>query len=134
MTNPLAKHWRLIALALGIVLLLWVFYMWRTFVLPFAIGLVLAYLLMPLVNWLEGILPPRRKWAGFKRVISVLVAFILLICIVGGFLYVVVTAVIDAVQVLVESAPYFLTESLAQVQGRFREMVLAVDPHLSLPF
>jgi predicted PurR-regulated permease PerM len=123
LTNPLAKHWRLIALALGIVLLLWVFYMWRTFVLPFAIGLVLAYLLMPLVNWLEGILPPRRKWAGFKRVISVLVAFLLLICIVGGFLYVVVTAVIDAVQVLVESAPYFLTESLAQVQGWFEGII-----------
>jgi len=130
LTNPLVKHWRLIALALGIVLLLWVLYMWRTFVLPFAIGLVLAYLLMPLVTWLEGILLPRRKWAGFKRVISVLVAFLLLICIVGGFLYIVVTAVIDASLLLVESAPYFFTQSIAQVQDWFEGIIASLPAEI----
>ncbi len=123
MTNPLARHWRLIVLALGIVLFIWVLYLWRTFVLPFAIGLVLAYLLMPLVNWLEGALPPRNKWPGFKRVISVLVAFILLIALIGGFLYIVITAVIDAAQLLVESAPYFFTQSIAQVQDWFEGII-----------
>ena len=120
MTNTLIKHWRLVSLGLGIIIVLWVLYLFRTVALPFAIGLVLAYLLMPAVIWLESKLPPRRKWSSFKRVFSVLVAFILLICLVGGFAYFVVTAVIDASVVLMESAPYFIGKSLLQIQLWFQ--------------
>ena len=116
MTNALVKHWRLVALVLGIIIFIWVLYLFRTFVLPFTIGLVLAYLLKPLVTWLEGKLPPRKKWSGVKRVFSVIVAFILLIAIIGGFTYVVVTAVVDASIKLVESAPYFIGQSILRVQ------------------
>jgi len=116
LTNTLIKHWRLVSLVLGIIIVLWVLYLLRTVVLPFAVGLVLAYLLMPAVSWLEKKLPPRRKWPSFKRVFSVLVAFILLICIVGGFAYFIVTAVIDASVILLESAPYFIGQSLLQIQ------------------
>jgi len=101
---------------LGIIIVLWVLYLLRTVVLPFAVGLILAYLLMPAVSWLERKLPPRGKWPSFKRVFSVLVAFILLICIVGGFAYFIVTAVIDASVILLESAPYFIGKSLYQIQ------------------
>ena len=93
MKNILIKNWRLIAIILGIILFIWVLYLLKTFILPFAVGLVLAYLFMPLVSWLSRKLPPRDKWPGVKRVFSVIIAFILLICIVGGFAYIVVTAV-----------------------------------------
>lgn len=116
MTNTFTKHWRLIALGLGIIIVLWVLYLLRTVVLPFATGVVLAYLLMPAVSWLERKLPPQGKWSSFKRVFSVLLAFILLICIVGGFAYFIVTAVIDASVVLMENAPYFIGKSVNQVQ------------------
>ena len=116
MTNTFIKHWRLIALGLGIIIVLWVLYFLRTVVLPFATGLVLAYLLMPAVSWLERKLPPQGKWLNFKRVFSVLLAFILLICIIGGFAYFIVTAVIDASVTLLENAPYFIGKSLHQVQ------------------
>ena len=116
MTNVLIKHWRLVALILGIIIVLWVLYWLRTVVLPFATGLVLAYLFMPMVSWLEVQLPPREKWWCFKRVIAVLVAFILLICLIGGFAYFVVTAVVDALTRLLESAPDLLTRSLYQLR------------------
>ena len=76
---------------LGIIIVLWVLYLLRTFVLPFAVGLILSYLLMPVVSWLEGKLPPEGKWPGAKRVLSVVVAFILLIVIISGFGYFIVT-------------------------------------------
>ncbi|MBN1176492.1 MAG: AI-2E family transporter [Dehalococcoidales bacterium] len=116
MTNVFVKHWRLVALALGIILFIWVLYLLRTFVLPFAIGLVLAYLMMPLVGWMERHIPPRNKWPGFRRVFSVIVAFILLLAIIGGFVYVIVSAVMDASVKLVESAPYFIGQSVIRVQ------------------
>jgi len=116
LTNALVKHWRLVALVLGIIVFIWVLYLFRTFILPFAVGLVLAYLMLPLVSWLERSLPPRSKWPGVKRVLSVVIAFILLLAIIGGFVYVIVTAVIDASVKLVESAPYFIGQSVIRVQ------------------
>ena len=126
MTNIFFKYWRLAGIALGIVLFLWIIYSLRTVLLPFATGLILAYLLMPLVHWLEKKLPPRHKWPGFRRVISVLIAFILLICILGGFAYIIVTAVIDASVQLVESAPYFIGQSLLRVQEWFEGVIASL--------
>jgi predicted PurR-regulated permease PerM len=119
LTNVFIKHWRLVALVLGIIIFIWVVYLLRTFLLPFAIGLVLAYLFMPLVTWLETWLPPRRRWPSFKRIVSVLIVFLLLLCIVGGFLYVLVSTVIDASMRLVEGAPYIFGRSLSLVQDWF---------------
>ncbi|HJX11958.1 MAG TPA: AI-2E family transporter [Dehalococcoidales bacterium] len=123
MKNILVRNWRLVGLGLGIVIIIWVLYLWRTFFLPFAIGLVLAYLLMPVVSWLERKLPPRRKWPGFRRVVSVLISFMLLIALLGGFTYIIVTAVIDASLVLVQGAPYFIGQSILRVQLWFEGLV-----------
>ena len=39
--NKFIKHWRLVSLVLGIIVVLWVLYLLRTVVLPFAVGLYL---------------------------------------------------------------------------------------------
>jgi predicted PurR-regulated permease PerM len=116
MVNTLGKHWRLIVLVLGIVLFLWVLYLLRTVLFPFAIGLVLAYLLLPVVRWMESKLPPREKWPQFKRVFSIVLVFILLAAIIAIFFYFVATAVVEASMTLLESAPYFIGRSLVEVQ------------------
>lgn len=123
MTNTFIKHWRLVFLGLSIIVALWVLYLLRTVILPFATGLVLAYLLMPAVSWLEKKLPPQGKWLSAKRVFSVLVAFVLLICIIGGFAYFIVTAVIDASVTLLESAPSLIGRGLYQVQAWFEGII-----------
>jgi predicted PurR-regulated permease PerM len=116
LVNALVKHWRLVALVLGIILFLWILYLLRIVVLPFAVGLVLAYLMMPMIWWLEKKLPPRHKWPGFRRIIAVLITFLLLIAILGAFGYVVVTAVIDATVRLIENAPAIIANSIYRVQ------------------
>jgi predicted PurR-regulated permease PerM len=123
LTNTLIKHWRLVALGLGIIILLWVLYLLRTVILPFATGLVLAYLMMPAVSWMERKLPPPGKWHNVKRIFSVIIAFILLICIIGGFAYFIVTAVIDASATLLENAPYLIGRGVYQVQLWFEGFV-----------
>lgn len=120
MANSIVRHWRLAALVLGIIALIWVLYLIRLFVLPFAVGLVLAYLLMPLVAWLEGKLPPRDRWPAFRRVVAILISFLLVVAIVGGFIYIVVSAVINASLILVNSAPYFIGESITRIQDWFQ--------------
>jgi predicted PurR-regulated permease PerM len=122
LANLFVRHWRLLALAVFVALFIWVIYLMRLFVLPFATGLVLAYLLLPLVNWLERHLPPRHKWPNFRRVIAILLAFLLVLAIVGGFVYVVITAVINAGSTLVNSAPYFFGQSVVRIQDWFQSI------------
>jgi len=50
-------------------------------------------------------------------------AFILLICIIGGFAYFIVTAVIDASVILLENAPYFFGRGVYQVQQWFEGII-----------
>ena len=116
MTNILGKHWRLVSLVLGIIIVFWVLYLLRIAIFPFVLGLVLAYLLLPVISWLEKKFPRQGSWLGFKRVFSILIVFIVLLGLVAAFSYFIVTAVIDASLVLAESAPHFVGQSLYQIQ------------------
>jgi predicted PurR-regulated permease PerM len=54
------RVWIAVLVILGIALVLWL--CWISLpVLPFLVGILLAYLLFPLVTWLERLLPPRGK-------------------------------------------------------------------------
>ncbi|MFQ6122401.1 MAG: AI-2E family transporter [Dehalococcoidales bacterium] len=116
MTSILRKHWRLVSLVLGIIIVFWILYLLRTAIFPFVLGLVLAYLLLPVISWLERKLPRQGSWLQFKRVFSILIVFIVLLALIAAFSYFIVTAVIDASLTLAESAPYFIGKSLARIQ------------------
>lgn len=126
MTDFFSKHWRLVLLILGIFLLIWVLYALKTVILPFAVGLVLAYLLLPMVLWLEVKLPPRRKWPAFRRIMSVLIAMLLLVVVIGSFLYFIGTAVYDASLSLLERAPDLISRSLVEIQEWFNDVISAL--------
>jgi len=116
MTNILTKHWRLVTLVLGIIVVFWILYLLRMAILPFVLGLVLAYLFMPAISWLERKLPRQGKYPGFKRVFSIVIIFLILLTIIAAFSYFIATAVINASLTLMESAPYFLGKSMYQIQ------------------
>jgi predicted PurR-regulated permease PerM len=117
MTDTLRKYWRLIVLLSGIAIFFAILYLLRTAVLPFFLGWVFAYLLLPVVTWLENRLPGSEKWLGVKRVSAIVVIFLILLALIAAFSYFIATAVIDASVTLAESAPYFFGKSLQQIQG-----------------
>jgi predicted PurR-regulated permease PerM len=51
----------------GLVLLVWAVVALRGILTPFAIAFAIAYLLNPLVNWMEGVL---KRWLGWARWLS----------------------------------------------------------------
>jgi len=130
LTSPFVKHWRLVSLLLGIIVLFWILYLLRAVLLPFAVGLVLAYLFVPLISWVERKLPPRNKWAGFKRVSATLAIFLLLLGLIGGFSYFLATAVIDASQTLLHNAPYYFSEGFQNVQEWFEVLRQQFPPEI----
>ncbi|MFH1169928.1 MAG: AI-2E family transporter [Chloroflexota bacterium] len=127
MTNIINKHWRLMLLVLGVGVALWVLYLLRNALLPFAFGLVLVYLLKPVVYWLEKSMPGAGKWTGFKRVVSILLVFIVLLALIAVFVYLVITTVANASMVLLQNVPAIISRSIYQVQ-QWSQDLLALFP------
>ena len=106
------RHWRLISFILGIIIVFWLLYALRSAIIPFVLGLVFAYLFLPVISWVEKKLPRQGRWVQTKRVSLIILTFIIILGLVGLFSYFIVVAVIDAFAVLVENAPQYISAGL----------------------
>lgn len=106
------RHWRLISFLLGLIIVFWLLYALRSVVLPFAVGLVLAYLFLPVISWVEKRLPRRGKWQQTKRVSLIILIFIVIFGLVALLSYYIATAVINALLVLISNAPQYISTAL----------------------
>jgi len=82
--------------------------MWaaRKVLLPYILGLVIAYLLLPLVNWLDRHMPARlHKWR-VARSLSIILTYLLLIALIAGIVAFVIPVVAEQVQILVKNWPW----------------------------
>lgn len=102
---PPARRNRLILwviLSLVVAGMLWVA---RQVLLPFILGLVLAYLLLPLVNWLERHMPAWLQGGKTARAIAILLTYLLLFILISGIMAFFVPLVVEQVNILIEHWP-----------------------------
>ncbi|MFC1992631.1 AI-2E family transporter [Chloroflexota bacterium] len=114
--NVFRRHWQLITLILGIIVVFCLLYALRSAIFPFVLGLVLAYLLMPVISWTERKLPRKGRWLQAKRVSLILIIFIVILGLVALFSFYIFTAVIEAFQVLVNNAPAYIAWAVFRLQ------------------
>ncbi|MCK4722693.1 MAG: hypothetical protein KAT75_05290, partial [Dehalococcoidia bacterium] len=95
----------MMVVVLGIVVAFWLVYALRSATFPFICGLVLAYLLLPLISWLERRLPWQGKWPQAKRAFLIVLIFVVVLGLAGGLLLYVVMAVADSFSALLGNAP-----------------------------
>jgi predicted PurR-regulated permease PerM len=77
----------------------------REVLLPFVLGLVLAYLLLPIVNWLERRMPSRLHTWRLARPLTIVITYLLLLLLVAGIVAFFVPIVVEQVEVLIENWP-----------------------------
>lgn len=119
-TNIFRRQWRLIAfIAILIIVfaLLWIF--WQV-LLPFIIGLILAYLLYPLIAWLEKKMPVQSRWLPARRASLITAIFIIVVVILGLLGFYVFTGVVSSFSALLKDAPQFFSQGLTTIQDRIR--------------
>jgi predicted PurR-regulated permease PerM len=73
--------------------------------LPYLLGLVLAYLLLPVVNWLARRMPRRLHAWGLARPLSILITYVALIALFAGVVAFIVPIVVDQVEILIKNWP-----------------------------
>ena len=111
-SNRLVK---IILVLLGIALVLWLCWISLPVLIPFLVGMLLAYLLIPLVKWLEKVLPPKGKEKKFKRAVAVIIVFVLFTVFLIAFIIYIGSAMVTASSALVSKAPEYVNKGTAQV-------------------
>jgi predicted PurR-regulated permease PerM len=100
-----------LALAAITAFLLWAA---RAVLLPYILGLVLAYLLLPVVNWLSHRMPKKLRDWRVARPVSIILTYLVLISLIVGIFAFFVPVVIEQAQILIDNWPQ-LSEDVRQL-------------------
>lgn len=120
------KYWRLAAAVAVTIVFFALLYIWRDILLPFIIGLILAYLLYPLIKWLERHLP--RRWGQGRTVFSIIVVSLVVLGLFGFLLSLAITAAISASASFIADLPTYLEQATEYVQEWFRALEAQIPP------
>lgn len=111
------KYARYLSFFLITLLILWGFITWRQLLLPFIIGLALAYLLLPVVKWVERYLPgERHRWQGARRIGSILIVTLAALTVFGLIIYFAANAIAASSADLITNASHFIDTATARLQ------------------
>jgi predicted PurR-regulated permease PerM len=98
------------ALTILVVAMVWAA---RQVLLPYILGLVLAYLLLPVVNWLDRHLPKQLHAWNLARPLAIVFTYLMLLLLLSGIVAFFVPLVIDQVRILIDNWPS-LTETVGE--------------------
>jgi len=113
-SSQFQKIWRPLLILVTIVLILWLFAASMAVLIPFLVGILLAYLTMPLIHWLEKVMPPRDRGRKAKRAIAIIIVFIVFTGLFVLFMIYMGAALISASTVLVNKAPEYVTRGMEE--------------------
>jgi len=120
------RHWRLITFIVCLVIFTAIIWKLIGVVLPFIIGLIIAYLLLPLVRWLEKHLPGAKKHPGFKRISIIFSVYLIALIIIAAALFYAFTVVRSSTAALWETLPQSMTNIVDWVKNFLAEIRLQV--------
>jgi predicted PurR-regulated permease PerM len=95
--------------------------------LPFIVGTIIAYLLLPLISWAESKLSQRR-FKEWQRAISILVLFLAMLILIGGLAIYVFIAVAESVTILYKQAPQYFAQGVAEIREWFDAFYSNLSP------
>lgn len=110
------RHSHLVVLTVVLVASFFILYALRTVLLPFFLGFLMAYLLMPLISWIEKRLPHQGRWLEAKRASIILLFYLAILAIIGAIAFVLFGLVSNAFATLVENAPQYYVGAVERLQ------------------
>ena len=126
-----SKHWQLIVFIVGLIFVCWLIWILRSVLLPFIVGLILAYLLLPIIRWVEKhLLKPNEKpkIKQLKRIAIVLIIYLLSLIIIGLAVFYIITIASKAVGNLVQNAQRTLPNGMATITNWLKSLKILSNP------
>lgn len=124
------RHRNLILFLVGLIIVFWLLYIFRSAIFPFALGLVFAYLVKPVISWAERKIPYKTKWVKAKRIFLILLIFIIVLGLFALLGFYLVNVVAGSFVILFDNAPEYIIEGL----NALREWAESLRYHIPLGF
>jgi predicted PurR-regulated permease PerM len=125
------KHWQLIVFILGLAFVFWLLWVLRSVLAPFIVGFILAYLLLPIIRWVEKRLPGTGKEAKQKQLIRIsviVVVYLLTLAVIGLLVFYIVTLVGKAFGTLAQDASQIIPNGLDAITQWLKSIPLLSNP------
>jgi predicted PurR-regulated permease PerM len=129
-TAAIKRHWQLITFIISFLLVIWFVGQFISVVLPFLVGFAIAYLLLPVVRWLEKRLPGGKKRPGLKRVSVIIGVYFVTLILVAGALFYSYTVISTSASHLFQNIPQLISSLVPRVQS----LLAAVRLHVPASF
>ncbi len=121
-----ARRNRLILVVLVLLLVCWMLYVAKLALFPYIIGLVVAYLVLPLVNFLDRRMPSRLRDRNLSRPLSIIIVYLLVILFIAGIFAFLIPPVVGQGQVLWKQMPQLAAKGRAlgaEWLGKYQEVI-----------
>ena len=130
LASPKQRNRALLIAVLVVAIFLLVKAAWAA-LLPFFLGVILAYLLLPVVNWLDSHAPRLlRRW-GWARPLAILLVYLTGLGLVAGLLTVFIPAVIQQASLLAEATPGLLVRLEGLLSHDLVELLDRIPPEIA---
>ena len=124
------RHWRLLVFILGLVFVFWLLWVLRSVFLPFLVGFILAYLLLPIIRWVEKRLPGAGKKQQLKRVSIIVVIYLLSLAVIGLIVFYIITVMGKSLLSMAQDAPQIIPNGLAAITKWLKSLPILSPPSI----
>jgi predicted PurR-regulated permease PerM len=124
------KNWHLIIFIACLLIFIFLVMKFITVMAPFLIGLVIAYLLLPIVVWMEKHLPGGKRHPGLKRIFIIIGVYFVGLLVIAGAVFYLVTVITGTASVLFQNLPQLISNIVARIQGWLAAIRLDVPASL----
>jgi predicted PurR-regulated permease PerM len=110
---------------MGLLVALMIWAAWNV-LLPYVLGLILAYLLLPVVNWLDEHMPGRVRSWRLSRALSIVLTYLVVIALLAGIVAFVVPVAVEQTRVFIANWPTLTSrvqELWSEGLGWYRETI-----------
>jgi predicted PurR-regulated permease PerM len=106
----------LIFFLIGLVIIFFLLYALRSAIFPFLLGLIVVYLVQPFIIWIENRLPYKDRFGKTKRIILILLFFIIVLAFIGLFAFYLISEVSDSFDNLFNNTSTYITGAWQTIQ------------------
>ena len=127
------RHWHLVVFILGLFFVFWLIWALRNILLPFVVGFILAYLLLPFIRWVERRLPRTGKRPKLRQLIriSIIVAvYLLALAVIGLVVFYIITTVGRAFGALTQDASQIIPNGLDTITRWLKSLPILSNPSI----
>jgi predicted PurR-regulated permease PerM len=126
----LKKHWRVITFVVVLILISIMLWQFINVLLPFLVGLILSFLLLPVVRWLENHIPDLKKHPETKRVLIIICIYIIGLIILAALLFYLLIVINSSAALLWQNLPDLVNRLIAQIQDYLAQIRLQIPASL----